>query len=130
MVSCSLDKSIIIWELVRTLNKQNENIIKARIVRRIQNTKFYQEIIITANRFICRKGNPGNEIKIVKFSNLKTELTGELLSDEFQKECLATHMKSADREKGQPKVHHIDKVDDTIMEMTVSPCQNFLLLMT
>lgn len=35
VVSCSLDKSIIIWELVRTLNKQNENVIKARIVRRI-----------------------------------------------------------------------------------------------
>ena len=27
-------------------------------------------------------------------------------------------------------VHHIDKVDDTIMEMVISPCGNFLLLNT
>lgn len=41
IVSCSLDKTIIIWELVRTLNKNNENVMKARVVRRICNTKFY-----------------------------------------------------------------------------------------
>lgn len=89
IVTSGLDKSIILWELCSSINKDNEIYLKSRVVRRISNTKFYQEILITPNRFICRKGNPANEIKILKFKNLKTDLTEEALSDEYYKETLA-----------------------------------------
>lgn len=130
LISSSLDKTIILWELCTSVNKSNEICIKSRVVRRISSTKFYQEIIVTPERFICRKGNPGNEIKILKFKNIKTDLTEEALSDEYYKDVLASHIKLADRDKVQPLVHLIDKIDDTIMEMVLSPCQEFLLVVT
>lgn len=81
------------------MNKNNEVCIRSRVIRRIVNTKFYQEILVTPNRFICRKGNPANEIKILKFKNLKQDLNEEALSDEYYKDVLASHMKLADREQ-------------------------------
>lgn len=101
---------------------------KSRVVRRICNTKFYQEIIVTNERFICRKGNPGGEIKIIKFANIKRDLTQEVFTDEYLKEITANHLKGNEKGQNQAIVHHIDKIDDTIMEMVISPCGNLLLL--
>tara|TARA_B110000285_G_C15103922_1_gene606730 strand:- start:622 stop:765 length:144 start_codon:yes stop_codon:yes gene_type:complete len=46
--------------------------------------KFYQEILLTKERFICRKSNPA-EIKIVKFTDLKRDLTEDVLKEDFYK---------------------------------------------
>jgi len=54
-------------------------------VRKIANgMKFYQEILLTKERFMCRKSNPA-EIKIVKFTDLKRDLTEEVLKEDFYK---------------------------------------------
>ena len=84
LVSASEERSIIIWELIKVARSAQTQ-YKARVVRKIANgMKFYQEILLTKQRFICRKSNPA-EIKIVKFTDLKRDLTEEVLKEDFYK---------------------------------------------
>jgi hypothetical protein len=75
---------------------------------------------------MCRKSNPA-EIKIVKFSDLKRDLTEDVLKEDFYKQITQKQLEKKDRDS-QAVVHHIDKIDDTIMDMVVSACGNFLIL--
>jgi len=50
------------------------------------------------DRLICRKGNPGGEIKIIKFANLKRDITPEHFTEEYLKEVTANHLKSTDKD--------------------------------
>lgn len=70
LVSSSQEHSIVLWEISK-ISRAGQMQYKGRAIRKIANTKFYQEIIITKERFICRKGNPGGEIKIIKFTDMK-----------------------------------------------------------
>lgn len=78
-MSAGQEHSIILWELIKIV-RNGMIIYKPRIHRKIPNTKFYQEIIVTKERFICRKGTPAGEIKIIKFKDIKTDLTAEIFS--------------------------------------------------
>ena len=84
IVTSSQDKSIIIWELIKYIDDRTEANIrhfKPSIVRRIPSTKFYLEIKLTKTRLICRKGNPNSEIKVIKFHDLKKDITAECFQD-------------------------------------------------
>ena len=88
---------------------------------------YFLDILLTSNRFICRKGKPNSTIKIIKFRSIR-DLRAEMFSDEFHEHIKANHAKRNDSEKTQPVVQHIERGNDTIMEMTITQCGRYLLL--
>lgn len=129
LISCSHDKTIIFWEVLTLKNSKGQLYHKAREFRVIKTTKHYLDIAITSNRFICRRGNPEGNIKIIKFKNLKTDIRNEMFTDEYYKKVKDEHAKGGKEVSNtQPVVDHIDKADETIMEMMTSPCGRFLLM--
>lgn len=129
LISCSHDKTIVLWEVLTLKNGKGQLYHKARDFRMIRSTKHYLDIAITQNRLICRRGNPDGNIKIIKFKNLKTDLKPEMFTDEYYKKVKDEFAKNSKETNGiQPVVDHIDKADETIMEMMTSACGRFLLL--
>ena len=90
----------------------------------------FVEFVITKDRFICRRGHPEAEIKIIKFKDLKKEIKKETFSEDSHRAALESHSKNKDTE--QPSIHHISKYaetkEDTAMEMEVSNDGKYLLL--
>lgn len=129
LISCSHDKTIILWEILTLKNSKGQLYYKARDFRMIRSTKHYLDIAITPNRLICRRGNPDGNIKIIKFKNLKTDVKAEMFTDEYFKKVKDEFAKTSKETNAvQPVVDHIDKADETIMEMMTSACGRFLLL--
>jgi WD40 repeat protein len=61
VISCSQDKTIIIWEIqaIRLRNQRESHVqYKAREVRKIKASVMYVEIAVTSDLFLCRRGNP------------------------------------------------------------------------
>lgn len=129
LISCSHDKTIIFWEVLTMKNGKGQLYYKARDFRVIKTTKHYLDIAVTQNRLICRRGNPDGNIKIIKFKNLKTDIKNEMFTDEYYKKVKDELTKGGkENSNTQPVVDHIDKSDETIMEMMTSACGRFLLL--
>jgi hypothetical protein len=85
LVSCAHDKSIIFWEINKQKLINGKSIYKAKDFRIITGTQYFLDIAMTHNRFICRKGPPNAEIKIIKFSDFKKDLKAELFTEDYLK---------------------------------------------
>lgn len=78
IVTSGHDKTIILWEIIKVKNQAGDLVYKAKDFRRIKTSKLYLDIALTKDRFICRKGNPFGEIKIIKFKDFKNDLKQEV----------------------------------------------------
>ena len=90
LVSCSHDKSIIFWELIKNKNSKCQDYYVAKDFLKINSPMYYIDIAVTQNRFICRKGRPEGKIKIIKFKNIK-DLKPEMFTDDYYKQVREFH---------------------------------------
>ena len=103
-MTSSHDKTILFWELVKTpvANGPNYTYVPHTFLK-VQAPTYFLDIILTGNRFICRKGKPNSTIKIIKFRNIK-DLKAEMFSEEFYEHVTANHSKRKDNDSTQPVV--------------------------
>mmetsp|Transcript_18710 Transcript_18710/g.28680 ORF Transcript_18710/g.28680 Transcript_18710/m.28680 type:complete len:251 (+) Transcript_18710:1123-1875(+) len=125
-------RSIVFWKLqtsvkVDPLAKKRELKVTAEVFHRIKTQNLLVDMVIPTGRFICRRGNPARDIRIIKFGSL-SELTSEMFEDDYHQKAVESFQNSEFKNKEQPKVHIIDTVDEPIMEMWISPCGRYLLL--
>ena len=79
VVTASHDKTIIFWELVKSVKTNGDHFYKANEWLKVTVPTYFLDIVVTENRFICRKGKPNSTIKIIKFRNIK-DLRVEMFS--------------------------------------------------